>query len=99
MELFLYDLFIWFNFIGFCIAIADKCMAGEITHIMWISIIAFGGCGSAIACFLFRHHTRSGIATVSMIIGVVQVIAVKFHRFPIPVTQAICHAEKRRHAV
>ena len=78
MELFLYDLFIWFNFTGFCIAIADKCMAGEITNIMWISIIAFGGCGSAIACFLFRHHTRSGIATVSMIIGVVQVIAVKF---------------------
>jgi len=78
MELFLYDLFIWFNFIGFCIALVDKCMEGEITTFLWVSMIAFGGCGSAIGCFLFRHHTRSGVATVALILGVVQAIGVTF---------------------
>ena len=78
MELFLYDLFVFFNFIGFCVALIDKCLEGEITAFLWVSLIAFGGCGSAIGCFLFRHHTRSGLAATALVLGVVQVIGVKF---------------------
>lgn len=74
MELFLYDLFIWFNFIAFCVAIADKIMEGSLSTWFWVTAIAFGGCGSAIACFLIRHRTRSGGASVALVLGIVQLI-------------------------
>lgn len=78
MYLFLYDLFVWFNFVAFCVAIADKLMEGALSNWFYITLFAFGGCGSAIACFLIRHRTRSGGAALALIVGVVQLIAVKF---------------------
>ena len=78
MELFLYDLFVWFNFIGFCIALIDKCMEGDITTFLWVSIFAFGGCGSALGCYMVRHHTRSGLAVTALVVGIIQLIGVKF---------------------
>lgn len=77
MELFLYDLFVWFNFIAFIVAIVDKIMEGDLATWFWITVIAFGGCGSAIACFMIRHRTRSGGAGAALVIGILQLIGVK----------------------
>lgn len=71
MALFLYDVFITLNFIAFWVTVADKAMEGDLELFFWISI-AFGGCGAALACFLVRHHTRSGLAWVALVVGAIQ---------------------------
>ena len=72
MQLFLYDLFIFLNFAAFCIAAADKHMAGRLRVPFWVSVFAFGGCGSALACFLVRHRTKSGGASLALVLGAAQ---------------------------
>ena len=74
MALFLYDLFVFLNFVAFCIAIADKNTAGRLRRLFWISTAAFGGCGSALACFLVRHRTKNGEAYVAVVLGAIQVV-------------------------
>ena len=76
MGLFLYDLFIFLNFVAFCIAVLDKDRFGKMRKAFWISVLAFGGCGSGLACMLVRHRTKSGEAFAACVIGVVQALLV-----------------------
>lgn len=74
MELFLYDLFVFLNFVAFCVAVADKNQSGRLKKLFTLSALVFGGCGSAIACWLLRHRTRSGGAFWVTIAGIVQLL-------------------------
>ena len=76
MGLFLFDLVVFLNFTAFCIAVADKSRSGRLRRAFWISAIAFGGAGSALACFLVRHRTRNGEAYAAAVLGALQLALV-----------------------
>jgi len=69
---FIYDILVWINIVAFVIALIDKIAAGRLSGLFWISALCFGGAGSALSCYIFRHRTRNGDFGVVIFFTVVQ---------------------------
>lgn len=69
---FITDLYIAMNVYAFVATCVDKRHRGKYKRAFWSFTIGFGAMGSALACLLLRHRTRSGGAGAALLLAVVQ---------------------------
>lgn len=72
MIAFITDLYIAMNVYAFAAACVDKQHRGKYKRVFWSFTMGFGAMGSALACFLLRHRTRSGGAAAALLLALVQ---------------------------
>lgn len=68
----IYDIYAWINVIAFVIAFIDKIACGYLSGLFWLATMCFGGLGSTVGCFLFRHRTANGDLGVAVFFTLVQ---------------------------
>lgn len=78
MTEFLTDLYISMNVYAFVATCVDKASWGKHKKMFWAFTIGFGAVGSAAACLLIRHRTKSGGAGGAILLAVAQFFLFKW---------------------